>query len=88
MKYTTRIIAMLLFISISAFSQTDIQWSGAISNDMSNNLNWLKMDGSSPISPIGNNLSIKNESIFNVEISYNPIVGNILQILINMGVYI
>ena len=77
---------MLLFISISAFSQEKIQWSGAVSNDMSNNLNWLKIDGSSPINPAGNKLIIKNKFKFNVEISTNPIVASILQILIDKHV--
>jgi hypothetical protein len=69
MEKFIRIIAMLLFFNFNAFSQTDIQWTGIVSNDMSDSENWLTTDGANIMSPIGNNLIISEESTFSIDIN-------------------
>ncbi len=86
MKNTTRIFAMLLFISFSTFSQTNIQWTGINSSDMSDSENWLTMDGSLVINPIDNNLIINNESSYMVDLGeYDPILSFFIELMINFG---
>ncbi|MCK5788661.1 MAG: hypothetical protein KAH32_06670, partial [Chlamydiia bacterium] len=69
MKNTTHIIAMLLLFTFSAFSQTNIQWTGIASSDMENPENWLTEDGINIIDPVGNNLFINNTSTFKLDIT-------------------
>jgi hypothetical protein len=62
-------MTMMLFISFSAFSQTDIQWTGIVDGDMSKADNWLTVDGTQTISPTSNNLIINNTSSFEIDFS-------------------
>jgi len=88
MKNTTRIIVMLLFISFSTFSQVNIQWTGMNSSDMSDPENWLTMDGTSTISPEGNNLIINNITTYNIDLSsYHPNIVSMLRLFIRFGFF-
>ena len=88
MKKTTHIFVMLLFFAFSAFSQVNIQWTGINSSDMSDSKNWLTMDGTATISPVGNNLIINNISTFNVDLSsYHQSVVRVIRFLIRINFF-